>query len=135
VRRRRAASATGESGQGQIPIIDDDEHVTRLIARVLRREGIEALSAGDGETGIARFKERQAEIALVVLDLSMPGLSGEKTLAGLRAVSTSVPVLLSSGLPPQEVLERFDQLGADGFLEKPYTARRLLETVQRLLEP
>lgn len=119
----------------RILIIDDDEHVTRLIARVLRREGIDVLSAPDGAAGLAHFRERADEIALVVLDLSMPGLSGEETLAGLREVSDSVPVLLSSGLPPQEVSTRFERLGANGFLQKPYTARRLVRTIRELLGP
>jgi len=116
-----------------ILIVDDDEHVARLLARVLRREGIEVLSAADGAAGIACFRERVDEIALIVLDLSMPGLSAEERLAGLLEVSAGVPVLLSSGLPSGEVRARFDRLGPGGFLEKPYTARRLVATVRELL--
>jgi len=63
----------------------------------------------------------------------MPGLSGEETLAGLREISASVPVLLSSGLPAGEVRARFEGLGPGDFLEKPYTARRLVAAIQGLL--
>lgn len=132
--RSDAETATAAPGERHhVLLIDDDEHVTRLVTRVLGREGIEVHSASDGEAGVALFREATVEIPVVVLDLSMPGLSAEETLARLREVAPGVRVLLSSGLPPQEVHEHFDPLGVNGDLAKPYTARRLVEVVRTLL--
>ncbi len=116
--------------QSFILVIDDEKPVREAIGDILALEGGQAIGAPDGETGIALYRERQAEIRLIILDLSMPGLSSEETLLELRKINPEVPVLLSSGYSEVEVVDRFADFGAVGFLQKPYKINRLLEVVR-----
>jgi len=72
-------------------------------------------------------------IVCVLLDLTMPGLSGEETFAELHRVRGDVRVVLSSGYDADEVTGRFEGRGPDGFIQKPYTMEALRETLRRAL--
>ncbi|MCA9958415.1 MAG: response regulator [Chloroflexota bacterium] len=116
-----------------ILVIDDEEAVREAVTDILDLEGWPVLTAESGEVGIDLYRTHQAEVALVILDLSMPGLSGQETLVQLQAVNPEVKVLLSSGYSEVEVSGRFARLGVAGFLQKPYNALRLIKTVQQHL--
>jgi DNA-binding NarL/FixJ family response regulator len=74
-----------------------------------------------------------AEIGLVLLDLSMPGMPGDETLRRLREISPDIQVILSSGYSEAEATRRFTGLGLVGFIQKPYDAASLVEAVQEHL--
>jgi FixJ family two-component response regulator len=63
----------------------------------------------------------------------MPVMSGEETLARLKAVRPNVPVILSSGFNERQAVRRFEGKGLAGFLQKPYTATVLVEKIKRVL--
>jgi len=69
----------------------------------------------------------------VLLDLSMPGLSGEDTFEALRRLNVDVRIVLSSGYSEAEATRRFVGRGLAGFLQKPYRPETLVETVRRAL--
>ena len=117
-----------------ILVIDDEEAVREAVADILALEGLPVLKAHDGESGIALYTERQAEIGLIILDLSMPGLSGQETLARLQAINPDVTVLLSSGYSAYEVTDQLIDLHVTDFLQKPYNALHLINTVQTYLK-
>jgi PAS domain S-box-containing protein len=121
--------------EGYVLVIDDEALVRDAVTDILEIGGLQAITASDGAAGIALYQERQAEIRLVLLDLSMPGLSGEETLHRLQQINPNVPVLLSSGYSETEVADRFADLGVLGFLQKPYNVDRLLEVLRRCLMP
>jgi len=114
--------------------VDDEPQIRELGASVLRSEGYEVLLAGDGQEAADLYRARHAELAAVVLDLTMPRLGGEETLRAMRAVSDRVPVLLSSGYSESEAGKRFADGGLAGFLHKPYTPRQLLDTVRTIMK-
>ncbi len=114
-------------------VIDDEESVREAVSDILDMEGITVLQAANGQKGIDIYQSRQAEIDLILLDLSMPGLSGEDTLKKLRQINPQVRVLLSSGYSESDVTFRLDQSGLVGFLQKPYHMNTLLEEVGRCL--
>jgi CheY-like chemotaxis protein len=99
----------------------------------LERSGYRVLVAGSGAAAIDIFKRHPGEIALVVLDLSMPGLSGEETLPELRKIRPDVAVVISSGYSEAEAMRLFDRQRVSGFIQKPYTSRGLVEKIQELL--
>ena len=114
-------------------VIDDEEPVREAVADILGMEGVDVLQAADGLKGIDVYRSRMAEIDLVLLDLSMPGLSGEETLKKLHQIDPQVRILLSSGYSESEVTRGLDQNGLVGFLQKPYRMDTLLEEVNRHL--
>ena len=112
-------------------LIDDEDIVRDMLTEVLRHEGFDVLAAGDGEGGVALLRKWGAEIDVVLLDLSMPGLGGEETFARLCAVRPEVPVILSSGYDRAEATRRFEGRAPSGFIQKPYRPEDLLAEIRR----
>jgi PAS domain S-box-containing protein len=119
--------------EGVILVIDDEDPVREAVIDILEHEGLQVISAPDGRAGIALYEKRQGAVQLVILDLSMPGLSGQETFARLRQINPALPILLSSGYSQVEASRRFADLGVIGFLQKPYGASQLLATIQQYL--
>jgi len=114
-------------------LIDDEEVVRDMVGEVLEQEGVSVLRAEDGARGVALFREQRERIDLVLLDLSMPGLSGEETFGRLREIDPSVPVILSSGYDHDEARGRFGDGTPAGFIQKPYRPEQLMAEISRCL--
>ncbi len=132
---REPAVASALSATGTVLVIDDEELVREAVADALDSEGIRYRLAADGQSGVALLREHAREIGLVLLDLSMPGRSGEETFSDLREVDEGIPVLLSSGYSEEEVRRRFAPKDLAGFLQKPYRFPTLVAEVKRCLRP
>jgi two-component system cell cycle sensor histidine kinase/response regulator CckA len=128
--RRAEASA---SPRELVLVVDDEEAVREVIHSVLEVAGFDTLIAKDGNTAVELFRANGAEIGLVLLDLSMPGLSGEQTFEELRRMDPTVRVLLSSGYSEAEATRRFVGRGLAGFIQKPYRPEQLVDAVRRAL--
>jgi two-component system cell cycle sensor histidine kinase/response regulator CckA len=122
-----------DMAQQLVLVIDDEEPVRDAVTDILDLEGLAVLSAPDGPTGIDLYRQRQADIGLILLDLSMPGLNGEETFRELRLINPHVRVLLSSGYSQDEVAARFIGHSEVGFIQKPYDAEQLVKEVKRYL--
>jgi DNA-binding response OmpR family regulator len=104
-----------------------------MVGEVLEHERVSVLRAEDGARGIALFRDQRERIDLVLLDLSMPGLSGEETFRRLREIDPGVPVILSSGYDHEEARARFGEGAPAGFIQKPYRPEQLMAEVGRCL--
>ncbi len=111
-------------------VVDDDAAALRVAERVLQRDGYRVLTAPHGRAALEVYAERGPAIDAVLLDLTMPELSGWETLRELRQLDPSVTVLLMSGYA-QEPGASID--GAAGFLAKPYSAEELRSAVAGVL--
>ena len=120
-------------GQGTVLVVDDEDEVRSVLERMLASLGFVVLTATDGTEAVARLQEGAAEIRLVMLDLTMPGLSGDQTLRRLRELRTGLPALVISGYAEGDVRERFGDTPVEAVLRKPFTLQALSETLQRLL--
>jgi PAS domain S-box-containing protein len=121
------------SGAGTILVIDDESIVRRLGKQALERYGYRVLLAEDGQRGLEVFRREADRIRCVVLDLTMPVMSGEETLPRLKALRPGVPVILSSGFSEAEAIRRFQGKDLAGFMQKPYKASDLAEKVKNVL--
>jgi len=126
-----AADDVAWRGEGTILIVDDETGVLSLAREMAEIAGYEVLVAADGRAAVERFRPRAAEIACVVLDLTMPGMDGRETLEQLRRIRSDVRVIFSSGYGDQATLESLSSLGIAGFIKKPYT---FVEFTARLRE-
>ncbi len=104
-----------------------------MAREMLTPQGMTVLTAEAGAAGVSLYKDRHADIGLVLLDYSMPEMSGEETFKELRKINPDVPVLLSSGFGQEEATRRFKGLGLTGFIQKPYRLDTLLAEVRRCL--
>jgi len=116
-----------------ILVIDDEESVREAAIDILEASGMRVLSAEDGQSGVALYREHKDHIQLVLLDLSMHGLNGEQTLYKLRNVDPDVRVLVSSGYTEKAVMRRFADSPVLGFMKKPYDATTLLERIRQFI--
>jgi CheY-like chemotaxis protein len=121
------------SGRGVILLVDDEDIVRRIGTEVLKRHGYEVRLAADGKEALEVFKAAHDEIDAVVLDMMMPVMNGEDALRGLHQIDASVPVIMCSGQNEAELIRRLTAQKVGAFLQKPYTAARLLEKVRTIL--
>jgi two-component system, cell cycle sensor histidine kinase and response regulator CckA len=112
-------------GSGTVLIVDDEESIRTISSRQLRRLGIEVLTAEDGRQAVDIYRERKAEINLVLLDLTMPRMNGEEAFRELRQIDPEVRVILASGYSEHDISSRFAGKGLAGCLQKPYTLAKL----------
>lgn len=127
--------ANRSSSLATILVIDDEDGVRAVTARLLERASYSVLTAPDGRRGIATFQLHAELIACVLLDLTMPQSSGEQVFHELRRMAPDVPILLMSGYSEQEATGRFAGLGIAGFLHKPFTPDDLRDSIERALTP
>jgi len=117
-----------------IMVIDDEEPVREAVKDILELVEINVLQAEDGQTGIDMYQQHGAKIELILLDLSMPGMSGEEAFHLLRQINPDIRILLSSGFNETEVTARLAGQNITGFIQKPYTLDTLIDKVQQYLD-
>ena len=115
-------------------LVADDEPTARDVAkRVLEGMGIGVLLAVDGEEAVRIYQERHADIGLVLLDLTMPKMSGLEAIDAMRLVQPNVKALLMSGYTDEESNDVSERFGFVGFVRKPYRSSELAERVKTAL--
>jgi PAS domain S-box-containing protein len=132
-RRPEARPSAVLEGSGVILVIDDEQVVRDMAKKGLERHGYTVLAAAGGMEAINILKRHPGNIDLAVLDLSMPGMSGEETLPELKKIRPQVKVVVSSGYSEAEAMRMFSGQRVSGFLQKPYTSAVLAEKVKRVL--
>jgi signal transduction histidine kinase len=120
-------------GAGTVLIVDDEVYLRRAARSILEHFGFSVIEAENGDEALLRYREAQGPIAAVLLDMTMPGMSGEETFRRLRQIAPEVTVILSSGYNEIEATRRFTSKGLAGFLQKPYTASQLGEYVAQVI--
>jgi len=116
-------------GAGHILVVDDEDSVRAVATALLRRRGFEVTEAKDGSHAVELLRQHPADYALVLLDLTMPGMNGEATFRALREIRDDQRVLLMSGYNEQDVTRMFLGRGLAGFLQKPFRADELYARV------
>ncbi len=133
-----AADASGEvaagARAGSILVVDDEEIVRTTIDRMLGRLGFEVRTTSEVAEALGVLEGSGEEVRLVLLDLTMPGLSGERAIDAIRAVRADVPIVLMSGYVEDETMRRFAAKRLAGFLQKPFRLDDLRERLDAALE-
>jgi len=121
-------------GKETLLVVEDDLAVCNVTRRILERAGYHVLVADNGRRALEAVESSTREIALVVSDISMPGMSGQELGAELRQRQPKTKILYLSGYSPH-VVTGPGAGGADtDFLSKPFTSSGLLDKVRRLIE-
>ena len=122
-------------GSGTVLVVDDEPQVLDLVCKLLVRAGLSPVLARDGREAIEIFEQQAEHINLVLLDVTMPRLSGAETFRAMQRIRSDVPVVLTSGHSEQDAVEQFSEEGLAGFLQKPYRAHTLYGLLRRILAP
>jgi len=134
-----ASESDGEpSGGGRsvsawtVMVVDDDETIRALAREMLEQAGFEVVTVVDGVEAVERLRGSPAEIDSVLLDMTMPRLSGEDTFQALLEIRPDLPVIVASGYSEQDALEKFADPAPSGFLQKPYRLNDLVAALNRV---
>lgn len=115
-------------------IVDDEDSVRLMATHMMHTFGFEVLEASDGDEAIQIFKDRSGEIDLVLLDITMPRLSGDKVCSELYSFNPAAQILLMSGYSQEHTTDLFQGKKLPGFIQKPFKLVTLMEKVRETLE-
>jgi PAS domain S-box-containing protein len=120
-------------GAGTVLVVDDEPSVRRVARSMLERRGFAVVEAADGAEALRHVEAGDAPIRAVLLDLTMPGLSGHDVFRRIKAAAPSLPVVMMSGYNEQNVTQQFVGKGLAGFVQKPFRASELYEKLAAAL--
>jgi PAS domain S-box-containing protein len=120
-------------GSGTILVVEDDEYIRKMATHMLDRLGFTLLTASDGKSGVELFQQHHAEVAAVLLDLTMPRLDGREALTAFRAIQADVPVIVMSGLGERHIAETFAGQQQVVYLPKPFDIDQLTRVLKRVM--
>jgi len=128
------AHGISRKGKGTVLLVDDEEVIVEVGKDLLSALGYEVMVARSGEEAIEIYKKNTDKIAVVLLDMVMPKMSGKEVFSRLRQLNPGVKVLLSSGYSLEGEAQEIINQGCDGFIQKPYRAKELMEALEKVLE-
>jgi CheY-like chemotaxis protein len=121
-------------GKGELILVVDDEESIREITRgTLETFGYTVITAGDGTEALALYADKRNEIAVVLTDMVMPFMDGPATIRALQRMNPRVRIIAASGLGTGQRVGEGALEGVAVFLNKPYTAEKLLKTLAQVL--
>ncbi|MBN2650856.1 MAG: response regulator [Spirochaetales bacterium] len=120
--------------KNKIMIVDDEEIVRELLEEVLRSAGYEVVAFSSG-LDAESFLKRQGEVVdLLVLDVEMPVIDGEKTLLLLRKIDASLKTIILTGYTSSDKIERIKEIGVINVLHKPIRCTDFLDIIKEVLD-
>ena len=115
-------------------LIADDEEMVRSIAKVcFERSGFSVLEAADGEEALAVYERHARGLALALVDLTMPKLSGGELYEHVRRTDPDLRIILTSGYGPGGAPEPFSTHEPTRFLGKPFRPQELIDMVEEMM--
>lgn len=128
-------SRNPRQGNETILLVEDDKYIRQLVGMTLQRHGYKVHQAADGIAALKLWKERNAEIDLLLSDMVMPeGISGLDLAEQLQALKPDLKVIISSGYSDEIHFNRSPGNSNIAYLAKPYTPNMLTETVRKTLD-
>jgi CheY-like chemotaxis protein len=121
-------------GSGTVLIADDESGVQRVTAELVERFGFSVLPAGDGQEAIELLRAHSQAVVGVLLDVTMPRMSCEQAIVGLREAKPGVPIVLMSGYPSDAAGKGPAGEPPVEFLQKPFAPHELQEALRRALQ-
>ncbi len=114
-------------------IVDDDDMVRATIERMLFNLGYETITASGGQEALEIYQSSQTPIAAVILDITMPGLSGIQTFHRLREIDSQVRVIVSTGDPFSPAVAEIEAQRLTYVIAKPFQVEELGRVIQQAL--
>ncbi len=121
-------------GSERILLVDDEDLIIEVAGDMLETLGYTIFTAGNGEEAIRVYQDNKEEIDIVILDMIMPGMNGEKVFDRLKDINPKIKVLLSSGYSINGQAVHILEKGCMGFIQKPFDLRALSQKVREVLD-
>ena len=120
-------------GTGVILVVDDEKPLRQVAAGILEKAGYTAITAEDGQQALQIFTDQQESIEMVLLDMSMPVMSGIDVFTAIRDINPDIKVLVTSGFGLDGKVQKILDMGASNFISKPFNAESLTQKVKQVL--
>jgi len=121
-------------GKGSVLVIDDEKSVRSICQDMLNILGFNVYSASSGEEGITIMQKYSNEIKIVILDMIMPDMCGERTFYKIKEINPDAKVLIASGYSQNPKVENILKHGAKLFLQKPFQLKELSDAIKTTLQ-
>ena len=122
------------TGTERILVIDDEAAVVRLQRRMLESLGYRVSIRKDSLEGLNLFRREPDRFDLVITDMTMPGMTGDRLATALLETRPDLPIVLCTGFSERITPQKAEALGIRGFLMKPLAKSELAETVRKVLD-
>jgi len=131
---KKVLSAELLRGTETILLVDDEDTIINVVEKSLNLLGYRVLVARGGEEAAEIYRGNQQEIALVILDMIMPGIGGGKAYDLLKEINPHVKTILSSGYSFNGEAAQIMARGCDGFIQKPFGIKELSKKIREILD-
>jgi len=118
---------------GKILVVDDEASLLKVMEEILIIAGYEVLTANGGEKALRMFENHWKRIALVVLDMMMPGMDGKEVYLKMKKIDPGVKILICSGYAPDGMVQSLIGSNRDAFIQKPFLPSELCHRVCKML--
>lgn len=123
----------GKRTSQTVLLVDDEKIVAQTGAAMLEKIGFEVLVACNAEAALETFAAHSEKVELVLLDMVMPGASGEEIFKKLKAIDPHIKIILCSGYSIHGEASRIMAQGCDGFLQKPFSLEKLSTKIDEII--
>jgi two-component system cell cycle sensor histidine kinase/response regulator CckA len=130
---RDEAAENGAPGR-TVLLVDDEDDVRAVTQHMLERLGLNVLVASDGREGVDVFRRHATLIDAVIVDLTLPRLSGEQAFGEIRRIRPDARVFAMSGYDDERVRRRLNEGGLAGFLRKPFSVAELRSAIASVID-
>jgi CheY-like chemotaxis protein len=121
-------------GKETVLFADDEERMRTLGKVFLERLGYQVVLASDGKEAVEIYRSRKNDIDILILDMTMPHLTGRQTLQKILSINPTAKIILASGYTSEGSAEEFIHEGAKDFIHKPFTIMPLARMLRKVLD-
>jgi PAS domain S-box-containing protein len=121
-------------GTETVLFVDDEEMIREVGGALLGQLGYKVLSAGNGKEAVEVYSNNKDKIDIVILDMIMPEMGGDKTYDKIKEINPDVKVLLSSGYSINGDAAKILERGCDSFIQKPFNMKQLSQSIREVLD-
>lgn len=125
----------GGRASARVLVADDEDAVLTVTCKMLERLGYECVRCSNGAEALALLSEKDLDVDLAILDLTMPELGGGEVLTELRRRGATTPVILMSGFGASDADPELMSVAPTDFIEKPFRPGELSRRIQRIIGP
>jgi len=122
------------TGSETILLIDDEKIVRQVEEEIISEIGYKVITASSGKEAVDIYKAQKDEIDIVVLDMIMPEMGGEKTFQALKQINPDVKVLLASGYSVTDQATKILEQGNGEYIQKPFGMKSLSQKLRKVLD-
>jgi PAS domain S-box-containing protein len=130
-----ASPALTESVSGTVLVVEDEEELRLAVSKMLRKRGFCVVDACDGSAGVKLFRANERKIDVVLLDLTLPGMTGREVLEEMRGLRPDLKVIVTTAYSQATAVKTLGGHQAWFYIRKPYRAAELTDLLQTVTKP